>query len=104
MARWLDIGKSTVHKVLQGSDDHCPELRIKLHEVFSEELLRILKGLQILRHYGLVDEEERLNKTVVLAVFNALMQDETLKEDVLNHFLKCYKQDIMERICEQPPL
>ena len=57
---------------------------IKLCEQFSEdELLQILKDLQLLRKYNIVDESGRLNKTVVLAIIDALMQDEMLKDEAL---------------------
>lgn len=103
LADKLDVGKSTIHRILQGKRP-SPEVCIKLCEVLpEEELLHILKGPQILRKYGIIDENERLNKVVVLAIFNALMQDEALKEEVLNYFLKYYKRELMERLGEALP-
>lgn len=79
-------------------------LRIKLCEVVSEEeLLKILKGRDILMRYGLIDAEGRLNKAVVLALIDALMQDEALKDEVLNYILKYYKKDVQERLSEALP-
>ena len=104
LANLLGVGKSTIHRVLQGEQKPPAILRIKLCEVLpEEELLRILKGPQILRQYGLVDEEGRLNKTIVLAIFDALMQSEALKEEVLSYFLKYYKHELTERLSEALP-
>lgn len=104
LAELFGVGKSTIHRVLQGEQKPPDVLRVKLCVVLpEEELLRILKGPQILRQYGLIDEEGRLNRVVILAIFDALMQDVVLKEEVLNFFLKYYKRELMERLSEALP-
>ncbi len=66
---------------------------MKLCEMLpEEELLQVLKGPQLLRQYGLVDEEGRLNKPFVLALLDAMMQDEAVKNEVFSYLLKYYKK------------
>jgi len=100
----LSVSKSTLHRCLRGEQSIPLVLRARLCEVLpEEELVRILKGRELLRKYGLVDSEGRLNKAVVLALIDAAMQVETVKEEVLNYLLKYYKQEIVERLGETLP-
>ena len=79
-------------------------VRVRLCELLpEEELLRILRGSQILRTYNLVDDESRLNKTVILAIIDAVMQDEKFKDEVLGYLLKYYKKELTEKLAETLP-
>ena len=103
LATLLGVSKSSLHRWLKGESIPTIE-RMKLCKQLSEdELLQILKGPQLLRQYNIVDESGRLNKTLVLAIIDALMQDEILKDEVLGYLLKYYKQEIMERLSETLP-
>ncbi len=100
----LGVSKSTLHRCLRGEQSIPLVLRTRLCEVLpEEELVRILKGKELLRKYRLIDDEDRLNKAVVLALIDAAMQVETVKEEVLNYLLKYYKQEIVERLDEALP-
>lgn len=98
LAEKLGASKSSVHRWLKG--EQIPLLyRIKLCEMLpEEELLQILKGPQLLRQYGLVDGEGRLNKPLALALLDAMMQDEAMKDEVLSYLLKYYKAELQERL------
>jgi len=63
-----------------------------------EELLKILKGEELLKKYGLVDNEGRLNKPLAFALIDALLQQEATKEELLNYLLKYYKTELSERL------
>ncbi len=103
LAEALGASKSSTHRWLKG-ESILVLIRMKLCEMLpEEELVQILKGPELLRKYGLVDEEGRLNKPLVLALIDALMQDEALKDEVLNYLLKYYKRDLQERLSEILP-
>jgi len=104
LEKLLGVGKSTIHRVLKGLQKPPDKLRAKLCEaVPEEELLKVLKGRDLLMMYGLIDSEGRLNEAIVLALIYELMQDEALKDEVLNYILKYYKKDIQERLSEALP-
>jgi len=104
LEKLLGIGRSTIHRIIKGLQKPPEILRIKLCEAVSEkELLKILKGRDNLMRYGLIDSGDRLNRAVVLALIDALMQDEALKNEVLNYILKFYKKDIQEKLSEALP-
>jgi len=104
LAQMLEVGKSTVHRIIQGKQEPPGIVRVRLCNILSEEeLLQILKGRQILLQHRIIDEEGRLNKPLVLAIIDALMQDEVAKNEVLGYLLKYYKQELMERLAETLP-
>ena len=100
----LGVSKSTLHRCIKGEQTLPLILRIKLCELVpEEELLQILKGRDLLRKYGLLDNDGRLNRAIVLALIDALMQDEVIKEEVLNYLLKYYKRELTEKLGETLP-
>ena len=104
LAELLSVSKSTVHCVIMGEQRPPAILSVGLCEVIpKEELLQILKGSQLLRQYGLVDSEGRINKVLAFALIDALMQDNVAREEVLNYLLKYYKQELTERLAETLP-
>ena len=104
LAELLGVGKSTVHRVIRGEQKPSAIIRIRLCEIIpEEELLQILKGPQLLRQYGLVDSEGRINKVLALALIDALMQDNVAREELLSYLLKYYKQELTERLAETLP-
>lgn len=104
LERLLGIGKSTIHRVLKGEQKPLAELCIALcGAVSEEELLKILKGRDILMRYDLIDGEGRLNKVVTFALLDALMQDDALKDETLRYLLKYYRKDIQEMFPEVIP-
>jgi intergrase/recombinase/DNA-binding XRE family transcriptional regulator len=104
LAGLLGVSKSTVHRVIRGEQRPPAILRIRLCELLpEEELLQILKGPQLLRQYGLVDDEGRVNKALALALIDALMQDSAAKEELLSYLLKYYKRELTERLAETLP-
>ena len=50
-----------------------------------------------------MDDEGRLNKAVILAVIDAVMQDERFRDEVLGYLLKYYKKEITEKLAETLP-
>ena len=104
LAQLLDVSKSTIHRVLARQQAPPAKLRVKLCELLSdEELLQILRGRQLLEQYNLVDEDGRLNKALALALLDAMLQDELLREEVLSYILKYYKTEIIEKLSETLP-
>ncbi len=104
LARMLGVGKSTVHRVLKGEQEPPPIVRARLCEILSEdELMEILRGEQLLRRYGLLDGEGRLNRALALALIDAIMQNDVAREEVLDYLLKYYKQQLMERLSRALP-
>ena len=104
LAEKLGVGKSTVHRVLRREQPPPGIVRVRLCELLpEEEVLRILRGPQILRAYNLVDDEGRLNKAVILAVIDAVMQDERFRDEVLSYLLKYYKKELTEKLAETLP-
>ncbi len=104
LAQMLGVGKSTIHRILKGEQEPPAIVRARLCEILSEdELMEILRGEQILRRYGLLDEEGRLNKALALSLIDAIMQDDVAREEVLNYLLKYYKQQLIERLSETLP-
>ena len=71
----------------------------------EEELIQILilKGKELLAKYGLLDGEGRVNKTLLLALLDVTLQEETMKETVLNYILKHYKKELQERLGQTLP-
>ncbi|MEB3765652.1 MAG: hypothetical protein GSR77_05770 [Desulfurococcales archaeon] len=93
-----------MHHCLRGQQSIPLALRARLCEVLSEEeLIQILKGRELLKRYGLVDSEGRLNKAVTLALLDAMMQDNRVKEEVLGFLLKYYKKKLQEMLVEVLP-
>ena len=104
LAELLHVSKSTLHRCLRGQQSISLALRARLCEVLSEEeLIQILKGRELLKRYGLVDSEGRLNKAVTLALLDAMMQDNRVKEEVLGFLLKYYKKKLQEMLVEVLP-
>ncbi len=104
LAQVLGVSKSTLHRCIRNEQAVPTVLRVKLCEVLSEEeLLQVLKGKELLKKYGLLDNEGRLNKAVALALLDAMMQEETVKEEVLSFLLKYYKKELQERLVEVLP-
>jgi len=104
LAELLHVSKSTLHRCLRGEQSIPLALRARLCEVLSEEeLIQVLKGRELLKRYGLVDSEGRLNKAVALALLDAMMQDNAVKEEVLGFLLKYYKKELQERLVEVLP-
>jgi len=104
LASLLSVGKSMIHCILKNEQLVPTILRIKLCEIIPEgELAGLLKGRELLRRYGLIDEEGRLNKTIILALLDALLQEESLKETVFDYLLKYYKEKLQERLTETLP-
>jgi len=95
------VGRSIIHRIIKDLQKPPEILCIKLYEVVpEEELLKILKDRDLLMMYGLIDYGGRLNRVVALALIDVLMQDEALKDEVLNYILKYYKKDVQERLSE----
>jgi len=89
---------------LQGKQSIPVSIRARLCEALpEEELLEVLKGKELLRKYGLIDNDGRLNKALLLALIDSAMQVETIKEEVLAYLLKYYKGELMERLAETLP-
>ncbi len=87
LAQMLEVGKSAVHKIIQGKQEPPGIVRVRLCDILSEEeLLQILKGKQILLQHRIIDEKRRLNKPLALAIIDALMQDEVAKMRSLDTF------------------
>ncbi|NPA99553.1 MAG: hypothetical protein GXO43_09255 [Crenarchaeota archaeon] len=104
LASVLGVSKSTLHRCLKNEQSIPPILRVKLCTIMpEEELVQYLKGKELLKKYGLLDEKNRLNKTLLLALLDAIMQEETMKETVLNYLLKYYKQDLVQHLSETLP-
>ena len=104
LAEPLHTSKSTLHRCLRGEQSIPLVLRARLCEVLpEEELVRILKGKELLKKYGLLGDEGRLNRAVAIALLDAMMQEETLKEEVLGFLLKYYKKELQERLVEVLP-
>ena len=100
----LGVSKSSIHRILKRVQTPSTIIRIKLCEMIPEdELVNILKGSQLLKSYGLVDRDGRLNKPVILAIIDAVMQDARFKEDVLRYLLKYYKKEITQQLSETLP-
>jgi len=87
---------------LKGEQSIPASLRARLCELLpEEELLRILKGKDLLARYGLLDNNGNINKVVAFAIINALMQNEVAKEEVLAYLH--YKSELMEKLAEILP-
>jgi len=70
-----------VYRWLQARAVIPASVRMRLCEMLSEEeLVQLLRGKELLKKYGLLDSEGRFNKAVAFALFDAMMQEETLKE------------------------
>ena len=95
----LEVGKNTVRRINQGKQGPSGIVRVRLRNVFSEEeLLQILKGIQISLQHSIIGEKGRLNRSLVLAIIDVLMQDEIASGVVLGYHIKYYKhkQEFME--------
>jgi len=104
LASILKVSKSTLHRCLKGEQSIPAVLRARLCEILpEEELLRVLKGKDLLTRYGLLDSNGNINKPLAFAVIDALMQNEVAKEEVLAYLLKYYKRELMERLTETLP-
>lgn len=100
----LGVGKTTIHRVLKGEQEPPVVVHARLCEVLSEdELMEILRGELLLRKYGLLDGEGRLNKALAFTLLDAIMQTEALKEEVLSYLLKYYKQELIKHLVETLP-
>ncbi|MEM1774934.1 MAG: integrase, partial [Desulfurococcaceae archaeon] len=99
----LGVSKSTVHRWLK-SGRIPSEYLTRICEVFpEEELLAVLRADQLLQHYGIMSSDGRVNKPLVLALLDAMLRNDVLKEEVLNYILKYYKAELTERLGEAIP-
>ncbi|MEM1863228.1 MAG: hypothetical protein QXT47_06060 [Desulfurococcaceae archaeon] len=99
----LSINKSTIHRWL-GGRRIPPECLTRICEVFpEEELLPVLRADQLLQRYGVISRAGRVNIPLVLALLNAMLRNDVLKEEVLNYILKNYKAELTERLGEAIP-
>lgn len=104
LAEMLGLGKSSVHRILRGEQAPPLVLRVKLCETLPpEELIKVLKGGELLRRYGLADDEGRLNKPLAFALVDALLQNELYREELLSYLLRYYKRELLERLEEALP-
>ncbi len=104
LAQLLNVGKSTIHRILTNKQEPPAIVRANLCKILTEEeLMQILKGRQILLRYGLLDEEGRVNRTLLLAIIDSAMQDKVVKEEVLHYLLKYYKKELTEKLVETLP-
>jgi hypothetical protein len=95
LASLLRVSKSTLHRCLKGEQSIPVVLRARLCEILSEEeLLRILKGKDLLARYGLLDANGNINKPLAFAIVDALMQNQVAREEVLAYLLKYYKNGV----------
>ena len=99
LAEQLKVSKSSLHRMLKREQAIPVSLRARLCESLPpEELLRVLRGEELLRKYGIVDEEGELNKPLAFALLDAMLQSESTKEEVLQYLLKYYRQELTERL------
>uniref|UniRef100_A0A7J3KHW6 Helix-turn-helix domain-containing protein n=1 Tax=Staphylothermus marinus TaxID=2280 RepID=A0A7J3KHW6_STAMA len=103
IAQRLGVNMSTIHRWL-GGGRIPPECLTRICEVFpEEELLPVLRADQLLQRYGVISRAGRVNKPLVLALLNAMLRNDVLKEEVLNYILKNYKAELTERLGEAIP-